>query len=248
MSRRKAKVIGVLILSALFFPVCPGLYAQTSNKPTTNTLKYDKESVRLDIYNPNNKNAPVIILIHGASGIESDRAERYRDFATDLMREGIIAINVHYFDSAKDNWVKTINKTIEFAKTLANVDAKKIGLVGYSLGGTLALSVASENEDVSLLVVNSGYLPQDFGREQAAKLPQTYILAGTADTAIDTLYKIQDWLTAYGIPVKIKIDQGQGHTIPMTLFNQNWRSILLYICDTFQTNRSKVKHGINIRM
>jgi len=58
---------------------------------TSEYLQYADQRVKLDIYNPGSSSCPVAILIHGAAGIEGDRAERYRNFATDLRKKGIIA-------------------------------------------------------------------------------------------------------------------------------------------------------------
>jgi dienelactone hydrolase len=196
-------------------------------------LEYGNEKVQLDIYNAGRARSPVVILIHGAAGIKGDRAVRYKGFATDLMKEGIIAINVHYFDSNKRNWVKTIIKTIDYAQTINNADRAKIGLVGYSLGGTLALQAASRDERVKLLVINAGYLPWGFTKKDARRLPETYALAGTADSAIDTLRALKEWFAEMNKPFKAKIDEGYGHSIPISLFQENWKSIVLFLVERF---------------
>jgi len=223
--------------------------AKTSkNKISTHYLKYETESVRLDIYNPHRDNCPVVILIHGSAGISGDRATRYKNFATDLMYKGIIAINVHYFESQQHNWLKTFFHTLDYVHTIPNADTSKICLVGYSLGGTLAIKVASMDDRINLLVISSGYLPEHFRKQNAASLPKTYIIAGTKDKAIDTLYQLKSWLTELGIPIKTKINYGYGHTIPIKLFRQNWQSIVSYITEQFGLSPWQEKSGIKIRM
>ncbi|MDD5070317.1 MAG: dienelactone hydrolase family protein [Candidatus Omnitrophica bacterium] len=198
-------------------------------------LQFLGQRVRIDVYNPGagTEKRPVVILIHGAAGIKGDRAVRYKGFAQSLMNRGMIAINVHYFDSQKQNWVKTFIKAIDYAQTIPNADKTKIGVVGYSLGGGIALRVASWDKRVTALVVNSGYLPAGFTKSNAASLPTTYILSGTEDKSINTLYTIQKWFKELGKPFRSKIDQGMGHTIPMNLFNQNWRTIVNFFAQTF---------------
>ena len=198
-------------------------------------LKYEDEEVQLDIYNPNKFYCPVVILIHGAAGIKGDRAVRYKRFATDLMNRGIIAINVHYFDSRRENWIKSIVKTIDYAEDIHNADREKIGLIGYSLGGTIALKVASLDDRVKLLIVNSGYLPTGFTKEDAANLPETYMVAGTADSAINTLYQLQGWFEELDKPFTAKILKGYGHSVPIKLFWRNWERIVSFVVDKFRS-------------
>ena len=195
----------------------------------TEYLQYADEKVTLDIYNPGGSNRPVAILIHGAAGISGDRAERYRNFATDLMKNGIIAVNVHYFDSKRDNWVNTIRQTINHVQQIPNANSNRIGLIGYSLGGTLALQVASIDNRVKLLATGSGYLPLGFTKEHALRLPKILMISGDQDSAINTLNTISQWLIESGKPFEVKIDRGLGHdNIPMNVFQEDWDAIVRF--------------------
>ncbi len=220
--------------TAQTFPV-----AEPSEIPTNEIhasdgeLEYDNQKVKLDVYNPKSSNCPVVILIHGALGIEGDRAVRYSGFATDLMNKGIIAINVHYFDSKQSNWVKTIIKTIDYAEAIPNANKNKIGIVGYSLGGTLALQAASADKRVALLAINAGYLPAGFTKENARNLPSTYMISGTEDSAINTLNQLKAWFEEFNKPFKSKIEEGVGHAVPANLFEEDWRTIVEYFTENF---------------
>lgn len=210
---------------AISFALVSSAYAEEAIK----FLQYDTETVRLDIYNPDKDSCPVVILIHGAAGIEGNRAIRYRGFATDLMNEGIIAINVHYFDSKRENWVKTIIQTINYAENIANADRERLGILGYSLGGTIALRVCAIDDRLKVLAINAGYLPSGFSKEDAANLPKTIMISGTEDEAIDTLRSLEQWFEELGKPFQARINEGFGHTVPMTLFDENWDSIVEFL-------------------
>ncbi|MCK5287938.1 MAG: dienelactone hydrolase family protein [Candidatus Omnitrophica bacterium] len=199
-------------------------------------LKYDDEKVTLDIYNPLQKKRPVVILIHGAAGIEGDRAIRYKGFATDLMNKGIIAINVHYFESKKENWIKSIIKTIDYAENIDNADKSRIGIVGYSLGGTLAIKVASEDNRITSLAISAGYLPRGFTKENAKKLPKTYMVSGSKDSAMKTLNKLKEWFGEFDKDFKYKINEGYGHTVTINIFKESWKSIVTFFTKSFGIN------------
>ncbi len=224
------KLSASLLFLAFFLPEASAI---AGSNYISEEIRYNGQSVRLDVYNPYRASSPVVILIHGAAGIEGDRAERYDTFATELSQKGMIAINVHYFHSPRNLWKRTITEAISYAETIPNANSSLIALVGYSLGGTIALQVASSDERVSHLVIQSGYLPRGFTKEDASLLPPTYICAGTEDTAIETLRQLDSWLSSLGIPIETRINHGYGHTMPMTLFWENWREIVRYLQRSF---------------
>lgn len=208
----------------LFFSLLP---AQAEK--TTEYLQYADEKVTLDIYNPGGSSCAVAVLIHGAAGISGDRAVRYQNFATDLMKNGIIAINVHYFDSKQNNWVDTIRNTISYVQKIPNADINRIGLIGYSFGGILALKVASIDNRVKLLATSAGFLPANFTKEDALRLPKILMISGDQDSAMITLNTLRQWLSEEGRPFEVKIDKGLGHdNIPMNVFQQDWQTILRF--------------------
>lgn len=223
-----AFIIILLLAISLFFPQF--IFAKVIKE----FLQYGNERVAMDIYNPGYGYYPVVILIHGAAGIDGDRAIRYRGFATDLMNEGFIAINIHYFESKRSNWHRTIIETIDHVKKIRNANKNKIGLIGYSLGGTIAIKVASMDNRVKLLAINAGYMPSGFSKRQAAALPKTLMISGTADTSIETLNQLSAWFEDLGIPFETKINPGMGHSVPMNIFNENWQTIVEFYVRNFK--------------
>lgn len=220
---KNIKYLFSIIIILLLFR-CP-----TFAEKTTEHLRYADESVTLDIYNPGYNSCSVAILIHGAAGIEGDRAIRYAGFATDLMQKGIIAINAHYFESKQSNWTNTIRETISYAQKIPNADKNRIGLIGYSLGGTLAIKVASTDKRVKLLAISAGFLPTGFAKEDTAHLPKTLMISGDQDAAMHTLHTLSQWFTELGKPFETKIDEGIGHdNIPMDVFNEDWEAIVRF--------------------
>lgn len=184
--------------------------------------------VRLDVYRPaDKKKTPVVILLHGSGGIEDQiRSERYHRFAMDLMNDGITAINVYYFDSSQDQWQGTVRAVIDYAMRIRGVDSDKVGLVGYSLGGTLALSVASQDARVKALALASGTLPIGFNGDQAKLLPPTAFITGDKDKSFAALQQLRQWFKSYKKPIEFKINPGQGHVIEsMDEFYADWNEL-----------------------
>ena len=185
--------------------------------------------------NPGGGKCPVVIILHGSSGIEGDRAVRYKRFAEELQQEGIIAINAHYFDVEKKFRIQAITKVVSYARNIVNADKRKLGLVGYSLGGTIAMSVASRDSRVKLLALSSCVLPEGFSREDSWILPTTFMVAGTEEDAFDTYEKLSGWLREADKPFESKINEGIGRDdIPVDMFWENWSGIVKFCVKNFQ--------------
>lgn len=195
------------------------------------SVRSGASDVRLDVYNSGRPGAPVVILLHGSAGIEDpERRERYQRFATDLMVDGFVAINVYYFDSPQMLWENTIRRTIDFAQSIRNADSEKIGLVGYSLGGILAISVAAKDRRVKALAINAGHLPDRFGKKQAEKMPPVIFLSGDQDEALASLTRLRDWYVEMGKHFEYRISAGQGHVAASwEAFWEEWAYLRVFL-------------------
>jgi carboxymethylenebutenolidase len=81
-------------------------------------------------------------------------------------------------------WFQTVCETVAYARGLANVNVQRVGLVGCSLGGFLALSVAAREEQKIAAVIDLfGGLPDD-KRAQVKKLPPALVIHGEEDTVV----------------------------------------------------------------
>ncbi len=194
-------------------------------------LKTGKYKVRLDAYNPGGTKKPIAILLHGAAGIESvERAKRYERFATELMEDGNLAINVYYFDCPQTHWLTAIVHAISQAQHILNVDKQKVSLIGYSLGGSLAMVVAAHDRRVTRLAIAAGYRPSEFTDAQARRLPDTFFETGDQDPAINTLRFLKDnFVKNKNAKLDFFLERGYGHSMPLAKFWQGWERIRRFV-------------------
>jgi dienelactone hydrolase len=149
----------------------------------------------------------------------------FREAAQSLARLGYVVLLPHYFDKTGTQfanldddtkyfpyWMKTIADAIQFAGKQPNVDAGRIGLVGYSLGAYLSLSVASVDPDVKAVVEYFGGLP-DFFAGHLKTMPPTLILHGEADHTVPVkeAFALESLFKKKSVPYEIKIYPEQGH-------------------------------------
>ncbi|WP_026302476.1 alpha/beta hydrolase family protein [Psychroflexus tropicus] len=117
---------------------------------------------------PNKKGKfPVVIIISGSG--PHDRVgnmyghKPYLVIADHLTKNGIgvlrydergIGESEGNFEAAKiSEFSEDVSSAISYLKTRKNINKKKIGLIGHSLGGIVGSKVASERTDVSFLVL-----------------------------------------------------------------------------------------------
>ena len=141
------------------------------------------------------KTFPAVLVIHGAGGLTVG-GPLYRESARTLARNGYVAHIVHYFDLTGTQiaeiktmtrhfpaWLKVIADGITHVSKQPNVDPKRIGLLGFSLGSYLSLSLSTFDPRVGAVVEYFGGLPPLLARE-AKSLPPVLILHGEVDKIV----------------------------------------------------------------
>lgn len=196
------------------------------------------KQITVESYVPNSTGTfPAVIALHGSGGIREGWADNP---ARLLAGRGFAVFVPHYFERTGDNWaddrtirqnfpswMQTIADAITWAAQQPKVDAARLALLGFSLGGYLALSVASRDKRVKAVVEYFGGLPQEL-EQHASSLPPTLILHGDADPTVPVseAHKLQRLLERHGVKHELQIYSGVGHgfTGP-TLFDAGLRTL-----------------------
>lgn len=125
------------------------------------------KTITCELYTPSAANGGMVVIAYGSDGMIDNAhgpwATMVRAYAADLAAKGFTAIIPDYFlatgtaagsidyqrDGAqivllnRSTWVAGLNDAVTHAKTLAGIDPKRIGLLGFSLGGHLGLRLRS---------------------------------------------------------------------------------------------------------
>ncbi|HEX7937534.1 MAG TPA: hypothetical protein VF483_01010, partial [Gemmatimonadaceae bacterium] len=165
--------------------------------------------------------SPLIVALHGAGGSGFSWtspawlslldefntvmvAPDSRSFATwDLVENGDYGADVRVMDDALEEVFRQVN-----------VDASRIGLVGFSDGASEALGLGLLNGDLFNGVV--GFSPGFFVAPFARGRTHVFVSHGTADTVLSYAQDkdvIVPAIQALGVPVQFSSFAG-GHTIP----------------------------------
>jgi carboxymethylenebutenolidase len=195
-------------------------------KGAVDTFESGKKKIHVEHFEAKKTGkVPAIIIVHGADGPES-HGDAYRDYAHQLTDAGYAVFIVHYFDrtdTTKEpneqqirasflSWMQTLKDGITYASKQPNVDDKKIGLLGFSLGSFLALSTATQEPRVGAIVEYFGGLPGIFA-PRVQKMPPTLILHGEDDKSIPVkeAHSLEKIYKDKQLPYEIKLYAGQGH-------------------------------------
>jgi len=191
--------------------------------PSQLTFSSGGKPIRLDAYLPNSDSKlPTILALYGSGG----GIEGMDKPASMLAEQGFAVFVLHYFDrtdtaQATDKatifrhfpaWGKTVWDAIGHIARHPQVDPERIGLLGFSLGAYLALSVASVDARVKAVVEFFGGLPKEM-RLFMRRLCPTLILHGEADPIIPVAeaYDLESLLQKKNIAYEMKIYAGAGH-------------------------------------
>ena len=167
------------------------------NPPALIELNFDSYGKRLNgiLYQANGAGPhPTVVLLHGYPGNEKNL-----DLAQSMRRAGYNVLFFHYRgawgsegDFSFSNVVEDVGSAIDYLRTNATdirVDAKRILIVGHSMGGFAALQGAARDEAVKCV---AGIAPADVGLIADAAQANAGFAQSFA-TGADQLQMLKGW-------------------------------------------------------
>jgi dipeptidyl aminopeptidase/acylaminoacyl peptidase len=193
----------------------------------TLTISTAGRPVRLEaFFPPGGERSPALLLLHGASGMNG--GNRYiPHVAGALAAEGLATVLVRYFDSTEttyaddaeirrhfDRWLQAIDDAVTAVAQLPEVDPERLALVGYSLGGYLAIAHASRDRRIRAVVEFAGGIDREFAKG-VTHLPPTLIVHGENDRRVpfSRAAELEAVLERVGAPYDTRYFPGEGHLL-----------------------------------
>jgi carboxymethylenebutenolidase len=212
--------LATLLGSVIFCGMAPEAIEET-----TATFESGGRPIKVERFEPKAPGKyPAVIVLHGSGGPELGGVA-FRAMARELARRGYVAHFVHYFDRTgtifgddKTNrehfatWARTVADAVTFATKQENVDPRRVGLLGYSLGAYLSLSEAVFDKRVKAVVEYFGGLPEPLV-DRAKEMPPTLILHGEADPIVPVkeAHTLERLIQENGVTYEMHLYPKAGH-------------------------------------
>lgn len=176
---------------------------------------------------------PAVIVIHEIWGL----VDHIKDVSNRLAREGYVALAVDLFDRktvsnieegrslrelfTQEKILGDLDGAFIWLKALKYVNSKRIGSIGFCMGGGLSLLLACHNKDLAAAVVFYGRNPSPIDLVKNIHCPILCNYAGD-DMAIteSDINLLKQTLTKYGKVFDIKVFLG----VPHAFFNDTRES------------------------
>lgn len=221
--------LGVLTVLAVLLAATTALADTTTSKAKiaekSTTFTSGEKDIRLLEFVPAGAGKlPAVLVLHGAGG--GGNGLFLKALSRSLAAEGYATFAVYYMDRTGHRsagpadyaanfplWAGTVNDTLTHIKQHPQVDDKRVGLLGVSLGSYLSLSLAAKApEQVAAVVEYFGGLPETLGG-QIKKMPPVLILHGAKDTIVPVAeaHKLEKLLKAKAQTYQIKLYPDAGH-------------------------------------
>lgn len=190
------------------------------------TYQSGSATIRVDQYEPADaKPHAALVLLHGSGGAAAYWLDR---FAPLLNQFGVAVYAPHYFDrtgtkhaSAETildgkhfgEWLAAVKDAVTYATTRPSVDANRIGVLGISLGGYLAMALAAEDRRVRAVIELSGGMPPGWESRIAAGMAPVLVLHGAQDEVVPVSEadKLRALLQERGVEHEVEILANEGH-------------------------------------
>jgi carboxymethylenebutenolidase len=188
---------------------------------TKSTYTSDGQPVEVYACAPDSKQTgPAVILIHGAE-VHGAGYHNMEQVCGDLAAQGYYAEMIEYYAPGEEvvpgeqekirqsfvGWVKKLHDGLDALGKNPAVDPKRVGVMGYSLGGMLALSLGARFSDqVAVVVDYYGPVPPSV-KEEAATMPPVLIIHGGKDRLVSAKQSqgLDKILTDAGRPHQLKL-------------------------------------------
>jgi carboxymethylenebutenolidase len=213
------------------------------------TFRAGNRAIPIERFQPANPGPnPTVLVLHGADGLPG-RGMPYRELAARFAVQGYCTYLPHYFEATDGHtrpdplnpinfaaWMGVIHEAIHYVLRQPETVTDQVALIGFSLGGYLAVTVGTQNARVGAIVECCGGVA-DFFVQGLETMPPVLILHGGADPVVPVseAYRLEKLLKERGRPYEIRIYPGRGHHLSGADFDDALRRAFAFLEQHFRS-------------
>ena len=112
-------------------------------------------------------------------------------------------------------WLAAVRDAVSYVAERLGIDAQRIGILGFSLGGYLAMALAAEERRIRAVIALSGGLPPGWEDQVSTGMAPVLLLHGTNDAVVpvDEAYRAERVLKERGVVCELEVFPGERHWI-----------------------------------
>jgi dienelactone hydrolase len=110
-------------------------------------------------------------------------------------------------------WLAAVRDAVSFVAERPTVDAQRIGVLGFSLGGFLAMALAAEDRRIRAVISLSGGMPPGWEDRATQGMAPVLVLHGASDPVVPVAeaYKAERVLKERGVACEVEVYPGERH-------------------------------------
>jgi carboxymethylenebutenolidase len=196
--------------------------------PESETIYFESSGhqVAVDLVRPAvSGRHPAILLLHGGSGMSFYRASFARR-AQKLAGAGFSVLTPHYFDASAspdgpeitearfETWRKALGDALALAAKLPDIDPKRIGVLGVSLGGFLAAVETVQDDRIAALVSESSGVSTWFPPHPTRMAPLMIVHSREdANVPLSNAEQLAEIARSFGVEPEYALYDGRQHVL-----------------------------------
>ncbi len=183
------------------------------------------DTVNAMLYSPKGSGPfPALVVVHEWWGLNDwvkDQASKladqgYETLAIDLYRGKVAsdAGEAHELMRGvpEDRAKRDLAASFDYLKSRKDVDPKRIGVIGWCMGGGYALDMALTQPTLAAAVINYGHLATDPAELKKIKAPMLGIFGGQdRGIPVDDVHKFEQQLKKLGKKIDVVVYPDAGH-------------------------------------
>lgn len=187
--------------------------------------KSGSASIQIDQFEPAGDKHAALLVLHGSGGAAHYWLDRLAPLVT---QAGLALYAPHYFEKTETQrptmasildgrhfaaWLTALKDALTYIGERPGVDAGRIGVLGISLGGYLAVALGASDPRIRAVAEISGGVPMGWEERINSLMPPTLILHGEADDVVPVAeaYKLEALLKNCAAKYQMEIFAEQTH-------------------------------------